>query len=82
MTDTASLPGFVDEIDKEYGKLDVLINCAGINKRIGFLDYDEATYDRIMNINLKGVFFLTQALLPMLADGGPDAVWIQLLQDI
>ncbi len=63
VTDTASLPAFVDEIDKEYGKLDVLINCAGINKRIGFLDYDEATYDRIMNINLKGVFFLTQEVV-------------------
>ena len=63
VTDTASIPGFVEEIDKEYGKLDVLINCAGINKRIGFLDYDEATYDRIMNINLKGVFFLTQEVV-------------------
>ncbi len=45
---------------KEHGKVDVLINNAGINKRVGFLDADEALYDRIMGVNLKGVFFLSQ----------------------
>ena len=60
VTDIDSMPAFTDALAEEYGRLDVLINCAGINKRIGFLDYDEKTYDRIMNINLKGVFFLTQ----------------------
>jgi len=63
VTEFASFPGFVDMLDKKYGKLDVLINCAGVNKRIGFLDYDEETYDRIMNINLKGAFFLTQEVV-------------------
>jgi gluconate 5-dehydrogenase len=55
-----SIHSCVDNIIKDYGKIDVLINCAGINKREGFLDVEEATYDRIMNINLKGLYFLTQ----------------------
>nr|WP_281355210.1 glucose 1-dehydrogenase [Anaerotalea alkaliphila] len=42
------------------GRIDVLINCAGINKREGFLDVEEETYDRIMDINLKGLYFLSQ----------------------
>ncbi len=63
VTDFASFPAFVEKIDRAHGHLDVLINCAGINKRIGFLDYDEATYDRVMNINLKGAFFLTQEVV-------------------
>ncbi len=42
------------------GRIDVLVNCAGINKREGFLDVNEQTYDRIMDINLKGLFFLSQ----------------------
>lgn len=63
VTDFASFPAFVEQIDKVHGHLDVLINCAGINKRIGFLDYDEETYDRLMNINLKGAFFLTQEVV-------------------
>ncbi|MDF2594469.1 MAG: short-chain dehydrogenase/reductase [Clostridia bacterium] len=55
-----SIKAFVDVVIKEYGKIDVLINCAGINKREGFLDVDESTYDKLMGINLKGVFFLSQ----------------------
>ncbi|MDF2533347.1 MAG: short-chain dehydrogenase/reductase [Clostridia bacterium] len=50
----------VDNVIKEYGRIDVLINCAGINKREGFLDVTEETYDKIMGINLKGLYFLTQ----------------------
>jgi gluconate 5-dehydrogenase len=53
----------VDNIIKEYGRIDVLVNCAGINKREGFLDVNEATYDRIMDINLKGLYFLTQEVV-------------------
>ncbi|MBZ4665641.1 glucose 1-dehydrogenase [Mahella sp.] len=58
-----SIKDCVRAVIKDYGKIDVLINCAGINKREGFLDVDEATYDRIMNINLKGLFFLTQEVV-------------------
>jgi gluconate 5-dehydrogenase len=53
----------VDNIIKDFGRIDVLINCAGINKREGFLDVDETTYDRIMHINLKGLYFLTQEVV-------------------
>ncbi|MDF2877738.1 MAG: short-chain dehydrogenase/reductase [Clostridia bacterium] len=55
-----SIKTFVDTVIAEYGKIDVLINCAGINKREGFLDVEESTYDKLMGINLKGVFFLSQ----------------------
>lgn len=45
-----------------YGKIDVLFNVAGVNKREGLLDVEEADYDRIMNTNLKGLFFMSQAV--------------------
>jgi gluconate 5-dehydrogenase len=62
----------VTDVLAHYGRIDVLINCAGINKREGFLDVEESTYDRIMAINLKGVFFLTQAVVrqSMIKTGG------------
>lgn len=44
----------------DVGHFDVLINCAGINRREGFLDVTPETYDRIMDINLKGLYFLSQ----------------------
>ena len=62
VTDTASFEGLVDRVVADYGKIDVLINCAGINKREGFLDVEESTYDKIMAINLKGLYFLSQAV--------------------
>jgi len=63
ITDFDAFPDFAAALDREYGHLDVLINCAGINKREGFLDVAESTYDRIMDINLKGAFFLSQAVV-------------------
>lgn len=52
----------VDEVVERYGKIDVLFNIAGINKREGLLDVTEETYDRIMDTNLKGVYFVSQAV--------------------
>lgn len=50
----------VDEVIRRYGKIDVLFNVAGINRREGLLDVEEDTYDRIMDTNLKGLFFVSQ----------------------
>jgi NAD(P)-dependent dehydrogenase (short-subunit alcohol dehydrogenase family) len=49
---------------------DYLINNAGIGIHSPFAETTEADFDQLMNIHLKGVFFLTQTLLPMIADGG------------
>jgi NAD(P)-dependent dehydrogenase (short-subunit alcohol dehydrogenase family) len=49
---------------------DFLVNNAGIGVYAPFAETTEADFDRLMNIHLKGVFFLTQTLLPLIADGG------------
>jgi NAD(P)-dependent dehydrogenase (short-subunit alcohol dehydrogenase family) len=49
---------------------DFLVNNAGTGLHARFADTTEAQFDAMMNIHLKGVFFLTQKLLPMLKDGG------------
>jgi NAD(P)-dependent dehydrogenase (short-subunit alcohol dehydrogenase family) len=49
---------------------DFLVNNAGIGVLAPFAETTEADFDRLMNIHLKGVFFLTQALLAVIADGG------------
>lgn len=64
VTDAQRVAAAVQRVIDEHGRIDVLINGAGINKREGFLDVEEATYDRIMDINLKGVFRVTQAVAP------------------
>ena len=57
---TESIRTAVGAIIDHSTRVDVLINCAGINKREGFLDVTEETYDFIMDINLKGIYFLSQ----------------------
>ena len=52
------------------GRVDILVNNAGIIRRADAIDFTEADWDAVMDVNLKSAFFLTQALArKMLADG-------------
>jgi len=51
-------------------RFDFLVNNAGMGIHANFADTTEAQFDELMNVHLKGVFFLTQKLLPLLEDGG------------
>ncbi|NES98341.1 MAG: SDR family oxidoreductase [Desertifilum sp. SIO1I2] len=51
-------------------QFDFLVNNAGIGIHAPFAETTEEQFDRLMNIHLKGVFFLTQKLLPLIKDGG------------
>ena len=54
----------------ERTTFDFLINNAGYGVRASFAETTEEAFDKMMNVHLKGVFFLTQKLLPLIADGG------------
>ena len=60
LTSMDDITNCVNNVINTYGRIDVLFNCAGINKREGLLDVEENTYDRIMQINLKGLYFISQ----------------------
>jgi len=51
-------------------RFNYLVNNAGMGVHTAFADTTEAQFDELMNVHLKGPFFLTQKLLPLLADGG------------
>ncbi|HKT27549.1 SDR family NAD(P)-dependent oxidoreductase [Dyella sp.] len=51
-------------------RFDYLVNNAGIGIHVSFVETTEAQFDELMNIHLKGAFFLTQTLLPLIEDGG------------
>ena len=59
-------------LEQDFGRsrFDALVNNAGNSANVPFADTSEAQFDALMNVHLKGVFFLTQSLLPLLADGG------------
>lgn len=51
-------------------RFDHLVNNAGMGVYAAYADTSEAQFDELMNVHLKGPFFLTQVLLPLMADGG------------
>ena len=75
-SDTQTFNGFVGQINRvlqdiwQTQQFDFLINNAGIGINRPFTETTEEDFDRLMNIQLKGVFFLTQKLLPVIKDGG------------
>lgn len=52
----------VNEVEKKYGRIDVLFNCAGINTRKPAIEITLEEYNSIMDINLRGAFFISQAV--------------------
>ena len=60
------IAGIAAELAKREPKLDVLINNAGAAWGEPIDEYSESGWDKVQNINLKGVFFLTQKMLPLL----------------
>lgn len=74
--DIASFSAFAgtlkDTLGSTFGRdsFDHLVNNAGHGDYASIADTTEAQFDRLFDVHVKGVFFLTQALLPLLADGG------------
>ena len=56
----ADLQKLIDETVKAFGRLDVMVNNAGVETRTSILDTTEDKYDFVMNVNLKSAFFGTQ----------------------
>lgn len=52
----------IAETIKKYGRVDILVNNAGIIKREDCIDFSEANWDSVINVNLKTVFFFSQAV--------------------
>ena len=65
LADTQKL---VDQAWQQLGRCDILVNNAGVEKGADFWDVTEQDYDTVLNVNLKGAFFLTQAFVRRLRD--------------
>jgi len=63
ISNPADIQRMVGESIEALGGLDILVNNAGVEKRDPFWEVKEADYDLVLNINLKGAFFVTQAFV-------------------
>ena len=65
----------VDAARSEFGRIDILLNNAGITHASSFLDLDEADFDRVLGVNLKSYFLFGQAVArAMVEQGGGGAI--------
>jgi len=62
MLDKAAIEALADKAIETFGKIDILVNNAGLGDSMPFLKMPEETWDKILNVNLKGYFLTTQAV--------------------
>lgn len=64
----------IEEIREEYGRIDVLINNAGVEPHASLLELDEWDWDRTLAVNLKGAFLLTQSVGRLMVEQGGGVI--------
>ena len=70
VTDQNSVNNAIDEIIKQHGKIEILINNAGIIRDRSFLKMSEDEWDSVMNVNLKSLYVVTRAVIPHMKENG------------
>jgi NAD(P)-dependent dehydrogenase (short-subunit alcohol dehydrogenase family) len=72
--DSAQVNALVQHAVAQHGRIDVLVNNAGIFKAAPFLDVTEADFDAVIRVNLKGAFLVAQAVSRVMAKAGSGSV--------
>jgi len=66
--------GLVENIVKDFGRIDVLVNSSGSSFMVPLADVEEWQWDAVMNVNLKGPFFLAQQIAPVMKKQGGGSI--------
>lgn len=61
LSDYTAVKEAFDGIAKKYGRIDILVNNAGVSESTPFTDYTDETFDKVMDLNIKGVFNCSKA---------------------
>ena len=62
LADVAAIPAAVRQVVDAYGQIDILVNCAGIQRRMTVLEATVEGWEQVINTNLRSVYFMTQAV--------------------
>jgi len=74
VSDEAAVAAMVEKTARELGPIDLLVNNAGTLERAQVVDTEAAAWDRVLDVNLKGAFLCTRAVLPSMIDRGRGRV--------
>ncbi|WP_394145549.1 3-oxoacyl-[acyl-carrier-protein] reductase [Vibrio atypicus] len=72
--DRDAIASFVEQVKRDNGKVDVLVNNAGITRDALIEKMTEDEWDAVINVNLKGVFNLTQAVAPIMIENNSGSI--------
>ena len=62
------------KVIEEFGHVDILVNNAGVSESTPFANYTEETFDKVMDLNVKGVFNATRAIIDHMAERGSGVI--------
>jgi 3-oxoacyl-[acyl-carrier protein] reductase len=68
VTDQKQVQSVVEEMVEKVGKIDIVVNNAGVSRPSRVQEITENEWDLVLNVNMKGPFFLTQAVLPYMKE--------------
>lgn len=66
VADRRQIDEMVERVVDRFGRLDILVNNSAVQKNLGLLEYGDAAYDQVMNVNLRGYFHCIQAVIPQM----------------
>ncbi len=74
LADLESVRSAFRQVAGTYGRIDILVNNAGISERTPFTEYTQETFDRVMDLNVKGVFNATRAAVDYMQQQGGGVI--------
>ena len=74
LADPHSVKEAFAQVVAEHGRIDILVNNAGVSESTPLLNYTEQTYDKVMDLNVKGLFLATQAAAGYMAEQGSGVI--------
>lgn len=74
LSDLAEVQSAFDKVAEKYGSIDVLVNNAGASENTPFANYTEETFDKVMNLNVKGMFNCSKAVEAVMTRQGSGVI--------
>ncbi|WP_026957469.1 3-oxoacyl-ACP reductase FabG [Aliagarivorans taiwanensis] len=74
VTDAGAINDFIATVKQRYGRVDVLVNNAGITRDNLIQNMSEEEWDLVLDVNLKGVFFMTRAVAPLMMENDAGSI--------
>ena len=74
LTSLASVREAFEKVAAEFGRIDILVNNAGVSERTPFTAYTEELYDKVIDLNVKGVFTCSKAAADIMVEQGSGVI--------